>query len=262
MTAPVLLAPKIPHFPAGAAVVIGGSGGIGRAVCERLAEHGTDVALTYRSNREAAEEAAAVVEAAGRRAVAAGLDLTDAGAVSAFFAAVGQRLGRVHTVVFAIGGDISMSYAAEVDPAEWSRTIAGELTGFFHVVQAALPQLRDGGGAIVAVTSAGLVRHPPKDILSTAPKAGIEALVRAVAREEGRLGVRANTVALGVVDTGLFHRAQARVGDDYVEAMTRNTAVRRLGTAREAADAIVFLASSVSGYTTGQSLTVDGGFSV
>jgi NAD(P)-dependent dehydrogenase (short-subunit alcohol dehydrogenase family) len=262
MTDPVLNGSTVAHFPAGAAVVLGGSGGVGREVCGRLADHGTDVALTYRSSPQAAGEAVARVEAAGRRALAAPLDLTDAEAVAAFLTGVAAQLGRVHTVVFAIGGDISMSYATEVDPAEWRRVIDGELTGFFNVVQAALPQLRDGGGALVAVTSAGLVRHPPKDILSTAPKAGIEALVRAVAREEGRFGVRANTVALGVVETGLFHRAAARVGDEHVEAMRRNTAVRRLGTAREAADAIVFLASTVSGYTTGQRLTVDGGFSV
>jgi NAD(P)-dependent dehydrogenase (short-subunit alcohol dehydrogenase family) len=97
--------------------------------------------------------------------------------------------------------------------------------------------------------------------LSTVPKAGVEALIRAVAREEGRFGIRANAVALGVVDAGHFHRVEEQLTPEFVAAIKRNTAVRRLGTAREAADAVVFLASSASSYTTGQSLAVDGGYS-
>jgi NAD(P)-dependent dehydrogenase (short-subunit alcohol dehydrogenase family) len=250
------------HFPAGAAVVIGGSGGIGRAICARLAEHGTDVALTYRSNAEAAAEAGELVEAAGRRALVVPVDLLDATAVTRLFNDVVARFGRVHTVVFAIGADIPMVHAARIEPGDWARTIDGDLTGFYTVVTAALPHMRERGGSLVAVSSAGLRRHPPMDILSTVPKAGIEAMVRGIAREEGRYGIRANAVALGVVEAGHFHRVEQELTPEFVEAMKRNTAVRRLGTAREAADAVVFLASSASSYTTGHSLTVDGGYSV
>jgi NAD(P)-dependent dehydrogenase (short-subunit alcohol dehydrogenase family) len=112
------------------------------------------------------------------------------------------------------------------------------------------------------MTSAGLMRHPQRDILSTAPKAAIEALVRGLAREEGRYGVRANTVALGVIDAGLFHRLEERLPPGFADAMRKNTALRRFGTAREAADAAVFLASSVAGFITGHSLVIDGGYAV
>jgi NAD(P)-dependent dehydrogenase (short-subunit alcohol dehydrogenase family) len=251
-----------PHFPPGAAVVIGGSGGIGRAICQRLAEHGCDVVLTYRANAAAGAEAGELVERAGRRACAVALDLADPDAVAELFETAARDFGRVHTAVFAVGAAIPMVRAGSIPRADWERTIAGDLTGFFHVVCAALPHLRRGGGCLVAISSAGLARHPPRDILSTVPKAGIEALIRGIAREEGRFGVRANAVALGVVDTGHFHRVRDELTPEFVEAMKRNTAVRRLGTAREAADAVVFLASSVSGYTTGQSLVVDGGYSV
>jgi NAD(P)-dependent dehydrogenase (short-subunit alcohol dehydrogenase family) len=249
-------------FPDGAAVVIGGSGGIGSAISERLAAGGADVALTYRSNGVAGEEAARLVEAAGRRAWATALDLADADAVQRFFAEAAERMGRVHTVVFAIGADIPMVHASQIEPADWRRTIDGDLTGFFNVVAAAVPHLRAGGGSLVAVTSAGLRRHPPRDILSTVPKAGIEALVRGIAREEGRHGIRANSVALGVIEAGHFHRVEQELPEGFVEAMKTNTALRRLGSAREAADAVVFLASSAAGYITGHSLTVDGGYSV
>lgn len=251
-----------PHFPEGAALVVGGSGGIGLACCARLAEHGTDVALTYRSNKAAAEDALAQIKAAGRMGHADAVDLVDADSVTSFCDQVAERFGGIHTVVFAIGADISMTYVADIQPDEWKRTIEGDLTGFYHVMRATLPHLRKRGGSFVAMTSAGLVRHPPKDILSTVPKAGVEALIRGIAREEGRYGIRANSVALGVIDAGLFHRLADRLPEGFIDAMKRNTALRRFGTAREAADAAVFLASSAGGFITGQSLVLDGGFAV
>lgn len=251
-----------PHFPEGVAVVVGGSGGIGQAVCRRLAEHGANVALTYRGNRAAADQAVQSVEDAGRRAFAGQVDLVDRSAVRRFFDDVASRFDRIHTVVVSTGADISMSYVGEIDDDEWRRTIDGDLNGFYNVMKAALPHLRQGGGSFVAMTTAGLVRHPPRDILSTVPKAGIEALIRGIAREEGRYGIRANAVALGVIDAGLFHRLEERLSKDFVEAMKRNTALRRFGTAREAADAAVFLASSSASFITGHSLVIDGGFSV
>lgn len=263
MTATVIQSTERPHFPSGAALVVGGSGGIGQACCERLAVHGANVALTYRNNRAAAEHALGLVTAAGRKGHAASVDLVDAAAVKQVVDEVAEQFGALHTVVFAMGGDISMSMVSEIDPEEWYRTIEGDLNGFFHVVRAAIPHLRQaGGGAIVAMTSAGLMRHPPRDILSTAPKAGIEALVRGIAREEGRYGIRANSIALGVIDAGLFHRLAERLPDGFVDAMKRNTALRRFGSAREAADLAVFLSSSVSTFITGQSIAIDGGYAV
>lgn len=250
------------HFPDGVAVVIGGSGGIGAAICERLADHGADVALTYRANGAAAAGVVTAVERAGRRGLAEAVDVGDEEQVAGFFDRVAGSLGRPHTVVYAVGASIELSWIAEVTPEAWQEVVAADLTGFFNTVRAALPHLRAGGGSIVAITTAGLERHPPRDILSTVPKAGIEALVRGVAREEGRHGIRANSVALGVLDTGHFHRVRETLGEEFVEAMRRNTALRRFGTAREAADAVVFLASSASAFTTGQRLVVDGGFSV
>jgi len=251
-----------PHFPAGAAVVIGGSGGVGQATVARLAEHGTDVVATYFGNKAKAEQAVEAVAAAGRKGEAMRLDLTDRAAARTLFDDVAGRYGAVHTVVFATGADISMTYVADIDDDEFDRTIASDLTGFYNVMKAALPHLRASRGSIVAMTSAGLVKHPPKDILSTVPKAGVEALIRGLAREEGRYGVRANAVALGVIDAGLFHRLTERLSDSFVEAMKKNTALRRFGTAREAADAAVFLASSNAGFITGQSLVLDGGYAL
>lgn len=249
-------------FPAGAAVVIGGSGGIGRAVCEALARAGCDVAFTFRSNEQAAQEVSEVVSAAGHRPLALKLDLTDRAGCRAAIDRAAAELGGIHSLVLATGADISMTYAAEIDPDEWDRTIGGDLTGSYNVLIPAIPHLRSNGGSIVAMTSAGLARHPQKDILSVVPKAGVEALMRGLAREEGRYGIRANSIALGVIDAGLFKRLGERLTPQFIEAMKRNTALRRFGTAEEAAELALFLCSAKASFITGQSIALDGGYSV
>ena len=249
-------------FREGVALVVGGSGGIGRAVCEGLFEAGCDVALTYRNNAQAADKVVQTGKRQGRQVYAATLDLTDREATHTLVEDVAKRFGGIHTLVLATGADISMTYCSQIDPLEWDRTIAGDLTGAFNITLATLPYLRQGGGSIVAMTSAGLKRHPQKDILSVVPKAGLEALLRGIAREEGRFGIRANAIALGVIDTGLFHRLTDRLTPDFIESMQRNTALGRFGTPEEAADLAVFLASSRSSFVTGQSIALDGGFSV
>lgn len=251
-----------PDFPEGAAVVIGGSGGMGREICRRLAECGSDVALTYRNNAAKARDAEALIEQHGRRAFSAGLDIADAAAVKSFFDTVAERFERIHSVIVATGADIKMRYVADVGEEEWLDTINGDLNGFFHVVKAAIPHLRKQGGSLVVTTSAALARHSPKDILSTAPKAGIEALIRGIAREEGRNGIRANTVALGVIDGGLMDRVWDQLAPEMAEAMRRNIPLKRLGLPREIADVAVYLASSRASFVTGQRLVADGGYSV
>jgi NAD(P)-dependent dehydrogenase (short-subunit alcohol dehydrogenase family) len=252
-----------PDFPRGAAIVLGGSGGVGRAVCARLAEAGADVALTYRSNEAAAAEVVAAVRALGRKAELYRLSAADSDAVRAFVDDVATQFGGVHTVVAAAGSDIPMRFVSEVSPATWREVIDADTNGFFYLAQAAIPHLRKSRGSLVAVTSAGIYRFPNRDILSVAPKAAIEALVRAVAKEEGRFGVRANSVALGVVDAGIFTRLQqGELPPEWIEAARRNTPMRRFGTADEVADAVVFLASARASYVTGQSLVLDGGYSL
>ncbi|KJS20618.1 MAG: hypothetical protein VR78_01130 [Hoeflea sp. BRH_c9] len=249
-------------MPAGLAVVIGGSGGIGRVICQKLAQCGADVALSWRSNEAVARETAAEIAAMGCAAHIGQADLAELDSVITFFAQLAATGEKISSVIVATGADISMSYVSEVDPAEWRRVIDGDLNGFFNVTQAALPHLRASSGSLTALTSAGIVRHAHRDILSIAPKAAIESLVRAVSREEGRYGVRANSVALGPIDAGLLHRLATRVPESFMKAVASNTALRRAGTAEEAANAAVFLASNAASYITGASLTVDGGFSV
>ncbi len=251
-------------FSEGVAVVLGGSGGVGRAVVERLAFYGAKVALTYRGNEEAAEEAANDARAHGVSASCHRVTLGDAGLVRALFDEVRAQYGRVHTVVHAAGSNIEQPFISKVDPEQWRRVIDADVNGFFDVVHASLPLLREKGGSYVFISSAGLERYPAGDILSVAPKAAVEALIKGIAREEGRFGVRANSVALGVIDAGLFSRLveSGHFTPEWVEAAKRNAALRRFGTAREVAEAVAFLASARASYVTGQRLLLDGGYSI
>lgn len=251
-------------FPEGAALVIGGSGGIGRAVCEAFSEAGVPVAFTYFGNTEAADELVAALSIYGGQAAAYRLDLRDSTAIGAVVGAVAAEWNRLHSVVYAAGPDLDQTYFSQLDEAAFRRVVETDVYGFFAVAQAVVPVLKEGGGgSITAVTSAGLARYPARDALSVVPKAAVETMVRAIAAEEGKFGVRANTVAPGVIDAGVFHRLRgAAFSDALVEEMRRNTALRRFGTAREVAETVLFLASSRAGFITGQRLAVDGGFSI
>lgn len=257
------LPPPHGNYPSGVAVVIGGSGGIGKGICLALAAHGAQVALSYRSSAQAAQQTVGEIEQLGHTAEAFALELSSQEQVQAALTEIKNRYHCIHTLIFAAGADITMTFVSNIDHAEWHRTINNELNGFFHVIKAVLPMMRQtGGGSIVAITTAGLDRHPPLDILSTAPKAGIEALVRGIAREEGRYNIRANCVAPGVVDGGLFERLKPQVKPEFIEAMKRNTALKRFGTIEEVAGVAAFLTTPAAAYVTGQHLCVDGGYSV
>ena len=252
------------EFPQGAALVIGGSGGVGAVICEELARAGCDVALTYRGNEARAKEVVAQVEALGRAAAAHQLDIADAGQVAAVVDAVAAA-GRVHTVVVAAGSDIAQVHISEMTTEQWREVVDADLNGFYHIVHATLPRLREGGGgSYVHISSAGLQKWPERDALSVAPKAAIESLLQGIAKEEGRHGVRANSVLLGVIETGIFLRLleEGVFDEEWQQAVKRGLCLPRWGKAVDIANAVVFLASNRAAYVTGQMLAVDGGYGV
>mgnify|MGYP000857511327 CR=1 FL=1 len=252
------------HGP-GVALVIGGSGGIGAAAARALAARGSDVAVTYRNGEERANAVVNDVVAAGRRGSAHRLDLGDPDACAALVGALAGAYGRVRAVVHAAGSRITQPRVAAMDLDEWKRVLDADVNGFVHVARAFLPHFRAcGGGSFTFVSSAGLSRFPPGDVLSVAPKGAIEALLRAIAREEGRHDIRANAVGVGVVEAGMFRDLVARgeLDDAWLEAARKNIALRRFATPEEIADAIEFLASDRATYITGQRLMLDGGYSL
>ena len=247
-----------------AALVTGGSGGIGAAICERLARDGYDVAFTYRGNDEAAARTRAVIEAAGRVARPHRLDVSDERAAAAVVAAVIADLGVLHAVVIAAGPYIDMLFTNEVTPARLRSQLDADVLGCFNVAVPALAALREHGGSVTALVTPAVDRATSRDVLSAAPKAAVEALVRHLAVEEGRFGVRANCVGVGPIEDGMYHRlvADGYFDERWLEAARKNLALRRLGSATDIANAVAFLTSDQASWITGQTLMVDGGYSV
>ena len=250
-------------FPDGVAFVAGGSGGIGSAICLGLAEAGADVVLTYRSNKAKADAVVEAIEAMGRKATAIALSLEDEAAVKdALDNAANQ--GGIHTVVYATGPFVELKFLSKAEPQELKDYLLGDTMACYNLTYAALPHLRASKGSIVAVTTTCTSRWANQDGLSAIPKSAVNSIMQGIACEEGRQGVRANMVALGVIEAGMFDQLveTGLIDDKYMSAMANNVPLKRLGQAEDVANAAVFLASSKASYTTGQMLYVDGGYSL
>lgn len=242
------------------AFVTGGSGGVGGHTCRLLAARGYRVVFTFHANKTVATELEAELGGRGR---AVRLDLTDAEAVTRVVDEAAQTYGRLDSLVHAAGPYAHQRYVGQFTAPQLAEHINGELMAFFHATSAALPRLRERGGSIVAVTTFALRRFPARDALSSIPKGGIEAMVQALAVEEGKYGIRANCVGPGALSDGMSttSRATGDISFELIEQVIPTIPLRRLGTAREVAQAVDFLASDDASYISGQFLDVDGGFS-
>lgn len=248
------------EFATGAALVVGGSGAIGAAICGALADAGSNVALTYLSKAAAAQAVVQTVNQAGREAMRVELDLLDTQAVQSAVHAAIERFGHLHSVVYAAGPPLEYAYINEIKAVDWARVINTDVNGCFNLVEATLPHFRERKtGNYLAVITAAVDRSPPRDILSAAPKAAIEMLMRGIAREEGRNGIRANCVGPGLIAAGLGLATLNDHTREYVDRMIHAIPLKRAGTAREVADVAVFLLSEKARYVTGVSLPVAGG---
>ena len=252
-------------FPDGAALVVGGSGGIGRYVCQEFAKAGTDVALTYRGNQKVAEETADAIRKLGRKASIHKVDTTAEGQVDAAVDAASKEHGRLHTVVYGAAPLTDQLFISEYTWERWKTAIDQEVHGFFKVVHATLPKLKAwGGGSYVHLGSAGHSWWPEKDGLSVIPKAANEAIIRGIAREEGKNNIRANTVLVGVIEAGMFLELtkQGVFDQKWVDETHKLIAIKRWGKPEEIGHAAVFLASNKAAYVTGQLISVSGGFGI
>jgi len=245
----------------GFALVTGGTGGIGSAVCRLLAEKGSNVAFTFFQNQSQAETLEDNLRSLGKTALSESVDIRDYESVSAFINFL-QDQGGIHTLVHTVGPPVPQTHLSKVSPQTFQEHIELEINGFFNTVHAALPLLRDTQGSIVAVTTAATDRYPIRDGLSASPKAAVEMLIRGLAAEEGKFGVRANAIGPGMLSDGMAEELIARgeYSQKDLDIATGNIPLRRFGEAIDVAEAVCFLASKRANYISGQILNIDGGY--
>jgi NAD(P)-dependent dehydrogenase (short-subunit alcohol dehydrogenase family) len=239
------------------ALVTGASRGIGEAVARLLTAEGASVALVARD----AARLHALAKELGRdsgSALALLADVADpVGATEAVERAY-QTLGAIDILVNGAAVDCDWVPTAELSLESWDRTIAVNLSGAFYVSRAALPLMAaGGGGAIVSITSVAGHRVWPHDVAYGVSKAGLEMLTRTIAVEYAEQGIRANCVAPGVIDAGMTDVIEDA---DERERLVAMHLLGRMGRAEEVAEAVVWLVSDESAFTTGTTLAVDGGF--
>lgn len=239
------------------AIVTGASRGIGRAIATGLAAAGATVMVGYRTDPEAARQVAASVVARGGRAEAAQLDVTDGGRAASVVADAARRHGRLDVLVNNAGILPRKSFL-DIELGEWEEVLRTNLTGAFVLSQlAARVMAGQGSGSIVTVSSTNERMASAGCTAYAASKGGIRMLTRQMALELGPLGIRANAVAPGMVETDL--NVRQRADSSFRKDALDRIPIGRFATAADVAEAVCFLASDSAAAVNGVTLFVDGG---
>jgi NAD(P)-dependent dehydrogenase (short-subunit alcohol dehydrogenase family) len=243
-----------------AAFVTGGSRGVGRAIALAFAARGADVAIVYKSRRESAEAVAAEIVAQGRKALALQADVGDSHAVAAAFARACEAFGGIDILAHSAGAPVAWKPVREQDPRNWADFVRSDLIGAFNVVHAAVGHMHARGrGVIIAISSIAAQMCQSRNSQGAAAKAGVEALIRVLAREEGRHGIRANVISIGLTDTEQAREAFASWGEAATRKVIDAIPLKRIARPEEIANMAAFLASEDGAYVTGKVIQVDGG---
>jgi NAD(P)-dependent dehydrogenase (short-subunit alcohol dehydrogenase family) len=240
------------------AVVTGGASGVGRSICEHLAAGGASVAVLDLDEAGAAKVADGL-SSAGGRAHPVGIDVGDREAVAAALDGVRSVLGPLEILV--TGAAISgFAPFEEISVESWDRMLRVNLSGTFHCIQLAIPDMVTAGwGRIVTVSSAAGQTGSVLQGDYSATKGGVIALTKTVALEYAAKGITANTIPPFVVDTPLFRQAQSDGFLPEDKYLTRMVPAGRLGTGDDIGAVAAFLCSDSAGYLTGQVIGVNGG---
>jgi 3-oxoacyl-[acyl-carrier protein] reductase len=244
-----------PDFEKRTALVTGGSRGIGRACCQRLARAGARVAINYRARKDDALETARLVEEAGGKAMTVQADVADQRSVESMVAQVNEQFGPIEMLVNNAGVYEHLPHE-KTTLDHWQHTLDVNLTGPYLVTWAVKAQMMERKyGRIVNVSSIAGLRARPYAIAYAASKAGLIGFTKSVAEALAPSNIRVNAVAPGLIDTEILSDVEQATLDRLVE----QTPMKRIGQADEIADVVHFLLSDASRFMTGQTLVASGG---
>ena len=253
-------------------IVTGGGSNIGRAIVHAFAAEGSNIVIAELVPAQGEQVAAEVAAMnTGSKVKVVPTDVTDAASVASMVEQAGSEFGAVDVLVNNVGWTVDRLFM-EKPREEWEKEVQVNLWGAINCVHAVVPgMIERQGGSIVCISSDAGRMGEYREAVYSACKAGVIALSKAVARETGRYGIRLNCVCPGLVvppreesisGESMWNEMRDIFTDDVLERVERNYVLRRMGTAGEVANAVVFLASDAAGFITGQTLSVSGGYTM
>lgn len=247
------------------ALVTGGNGGIGLGMAQALAESGSDVVI-WGSNPEKNAKAEAQLRAAGRRVLAQQVDVSNEQAVDEAMSTAVEALGRLDTVIANAGISVKGTPFVEYDTAAWRKVMAVNLDGVFFTFRAACRHMverakaGDPGGSLMAISSLATVDGAPRGEHYAATKGALLAMVKAIAVEHARYGIRANSILPGWIATEMTEAAQGN--DKFNANVISRVPLRRWGRPEDFGGIAVYFASDASRFHTGDKVLIDGGYAI
>jgi 3-oxoacyl-[acyl-carrier protein] reductase len=238
-----------------AAIVTGGSLGIGSAIALALAKEGADVAINYRKHAKEANKIVDEIKAMGRKGIAIQADVAKTEDAEKMVQTAIEKFGKLDILVCNAGINKD-SVIWKMTEEQWDAVMSVNLKGYFNYAKAAAPVFKQQGhGKIVNITSINGLRGKFGQSNYSASKGGIIALTKTLARELGRYSVNANAVAPGMIGTEMM----LNLPEEWKQKAVDETVLGRIGTPEDVANLVVFLCTEKAKHITGEIIKVDGG---